>query len=143
MNFTVSPWTTRGDGSPSSPFSPPPAGTRPSGKTTTSQQEFPDSRMPSFFICYKEGGKQSPCSLQETTAPHPPTRPLRRPRRLRPTCIHTSLRPLKLSQTTTKKNVEQPAAFGLYIIAGGEGSREELVLVAEARQHDLARPQGL
>lgn len=43
----------------------------------------------------------------------PPTYPLRRPRRLRPTCIHTSLWPLKLSQTTTKKNVEQPAALGL------------------------------
>lgn len=73
-------------------------GMRPSGKPTTTQQQFPGSRMPSPFTLHKVGGwggAQGPTSGQKPLHPtHPRSRP--RPKRLHASNVCTCLRPLTL-----------------------------------------------
>lgn len=82
-------------------LSPPQLGPGLLEKTTTSQQEFPDWRMPSFFkICKEQGGRtQLPTRSHGTHTPNPFRRP--RPQRLRPSCVQT--RALKTAKPPQRK----------------------------------------
>lgn len=91
---------------------------------TTSQQEFPDRQMPSFFkICKEQGGRTQ--LLQEATAPHPHPPQAQAPKAA--SLGWTSKGPQN-SPTTTKKmwNNRLPLAFAAQlaeeVLAGGAGS---------------------
>lgn len=107
-------------------LSPPQLGPGLQEKTTTSQQEFPDCRMPSFFkMCTEQGG-----GAQLPTRSHGwhPTRPLRRPRPKAAAPLACTYEGPEHSQTTTKKmwNNRLPSAFASQLaeeaLAGGAGS---------------------
>ena len=84
---------------------------KPREKTTTSQQEFPGSRMPSSFRLYR--AKAGPNSLRKKPAvPHPPPSAGLGPEGWQSNAC-TQTRPLKTRQTATKKmwRNQLPPAF--------------------------------
>lgn len=118
MNSTVLPSTTRGGCNHPAPFSPS-GGMRPSGKGTTSQQEFPGSRMPSSFKFHKSKGRQGPTPGQKPRhSTHRLSRP--RPKRLRAPNVCASRGPSAMP-SHHKDSVEEPVAFGLCYVAGCAG----------------------